>query len=162
MTVALSETLSLLNGNCLRHPIPGKWMHALVPNLVFARHHGLLFGLPFLRVVGFFNEHFDPTQVWRWCLCDPGGKKKKKKSHLILSWRSVVTSAVPPNQDPQDHVFVLRLWLLGAAFSKWCTQDRQRNQLTCHIPPGYEISAQMLVAAGFFFVCFCCKTCVLD
>lgn len=83
VTVALKKllfkTLLLLNGNCLRHPIPGKWMRALVPNLVFARHHGLLFGLPFLRVVGFFNEHFDPTQVWRWCLRDPGEKKKKEE-----------------------------------------------------------------------------------
>lgn len=75
----LFKTLSLLNGNCLRHPIPGKWMCALVPILVFARHHGLLFGLPFLRVVGFFNEHFDPTQVWRWCLREPEEKTKKKK-----------------------------------------------------------------------------------
>lgn len=54
-------------------------MRALVPNLVFAFYHGLLFGLSFLRVVGFFNEYFDPTQVWRWCLCDPGEKKKKGK-----------------------------------------------------------------------------------
>lgn len=54
-------------------------MRALVPNLVFARHHGLLFGLPFLRVVGFFNEHFDPTQVWRWCLRDPEEEKRKRK-----------------------------------------------------------------------------------
>lgn len=100
VTVALKKrlfkTLSLLNGNCLRHPIPGKWMHALVPNLVFARHHGLLFGLPFLRVVGFFNEHFDPTQVWSWCLRDPGekrkGKEKKERKNVSHSLRAVVSS----------------------------------------------------------------------
>lgn len=46
-------------------------MRALVPDLVLARHDGLLFGLPFLRVVGFFNEHFDPTQDWRSYLLNP-------------------------------------------------------------------------------------------
>ena len=34
--------------------------------------------LPFFRVVGFFNEHFDRLQVWRWCLRDPGEKKRER------------------------------------------------------------------------------------
>ncbi len=89
-------------------------MRALVPNLVFARHHGLLFGLPFLRVVGFFNEHFDPTQVWRWCLRDPGekGKKRKRKekrvSHSLLETSELYCPVQRPHQDSGDLVFILR------------------------------------------------------
>lgn len=86
-------------------------MRALVPNLVFARHHGLLFGLPFLRVVGFFNEHFDPTQVWRWCLRDPEeGKKKTKRKNISHSLRATSELWCPlqqPHRDPRDLVFIL-------------------------------------------------------
>lgn len=84
-------------------------MHALVPILVFARHHGLLFGLPFLRVVGFFNEHFDPTQVWRWCLRDPGEKiKRTEKKHSPFSVRDLLTvvssvAATPGSHGPRLH-----------------------------------------------------------
>lgn len=70
----------------------------------FALHCGLLFSLPFLRVVGFFNEHFDPTQVWRWCLCDPGGKKRKIQKIKICSSRlCILTSGEqwrPATQGP--------------------------------------------------------------
>ena len=91
-------------------------MRALVPLLVSARHHGLLFALPFLRVVGFFNEHFDPTQVWRWCLCDPeektqekgkrGGKRKRLIPFSVWDLWAVVSSGAV-SSGPGDLVFIL-------------------------------------------------------
>lgn len=72
-------------------------MLVLVPDLVPARHHGLLFGLPCLRAVGFFNEHFDPTQVWGCCLHD----LEAERMHPFLC------GAAPRPRGPRLHPLAL-------------------------------------------------------
>ena len=71
-------------------PFLRKWMCALVTNIVFfGRHHGLLF----LRVVGYFNNYFDPTQVWRWrlhSLWEQSASILWVKPHGSQGWRDFI------------------------------------------------------------------------